>query len=184
LFSVQHLWPAICSYIGMILLITPSKRGRECADSIRLATQHDTHFAATLSEAVANLRIHEYAAIIFDECLIDIDPDQAQLVLQHIGTATPVFLNCAVTGTDRLIRDVKFALRRREKEQQNAYKAAEETLASDLREALTALLLECEMLLATPQLTPAVQGKLNTIDKLARCMNERLRVGALVANEH
>jgi signal transduction histidine kinase len=160
----------------MILLITPSARGHECATSICVATGQETHFAATLSEAVTHLRNNEYQVIVLDECLMDIDPDQADLVLHHVGTASPIYANCAVTGSERLVREVKFAIRRREKEKRIAYKAAEESLSSDLREPLTALLLECEMLLSVPNLPPHVEVKLRTLDKLARRLNERLRI--------
>jgi signal transduction histidine kinase len=175
LFSIQDLWPAICIHIGMILLITPSSRGHECAESILAATGQITHFASTLNEAVTHLRSTEYGAIVLDECLLDSDPDQAQLVLQHIGNATPVYVNCAIAGTDRLVREVRSALRRREKERRTALQAAEETLSSDLREPLTAILLECEMLLATPNLPPHLELKLRVIDDLAHRLNDRLR---------
>jgi hypothetical protein len=36
---------------GMILLITPSSRSRECAQAVEAASGHPTHIAATLQEA-------------------------------------------------------------------------------------------------------------------------------------
>ena len=93
--------------------------------------------------------------------------------------ATPVHVNCAITGSERLVREIRTALYRREKEQQVARKAAEEVLRSELREPLTALILECEMLAACPHLGPHVQTKLRTVDDLARQLGEILQMGEL-----
>ena len=183
LFSIWHLWPDICIRTGMILLITPSARGPECSEAVCVATNRVTHIAASLSEAVTHLRSNEYSVVVLHECLLDSDPDQAELVLQHIGTATPVHVNCAITGGERLVREIRAALYRREREQQVARKAAEEILRSELREPLTALMLECELLAATPHLSPQVQAKLKTIDNLARQLSEHLQMGELAKSE-
>lgn len=160
----------------MILLITPSARGHECSEAIAAATNEVTHLAGTLSDAVSCLRANEYAAVILDECLLDMAPQDAELVFEHVGTAMPIYVNCAITGAERLVREIRTALGRLDKEQRIACRAAEERLRSELREPLTALMLECEMLAASPHLSPQVQAKLRTIDSLARQLGEQLEV--------
>jgi hypothetical protein len=38
-------------------------------------------------------------------------------MIEHLGTAFPVYLNFAVTGMERLVREVRSALHRRKREE-------------------------------------------------------------------
>src|SRR5947209_16889393 len=124
----------------MILLTTPSARVAECAAAIHGGTSHKVQTVATLQEAIGLLREAEYPVVVLDQCMLDADPDQAEVALQHTGTALVVNVNCAIAGTERIVREVRTALRRRQREVQTARVAAEQELRNDLREPLTALL--------------------------------------------
>ena len=100
----------------MILLTTPSARVAECAAAIHGGTSHKVQTAATLQEAIGLLREAEYPVVVLDQCMLDADPDQAEVALQHTGTALVVNVNCAIAGTERIVREVRTALRRRQRE--------------------------------------------------------------------
>ena len=73
-----------------------------------------------------------------------------------------------------MVRELRGTLRRQEKEIQRAREGAEEDLRSDLREPLTAMLLECDLALSQPNISPALKDKLRSIHELARSMQDRL----------
>jgi hypothetical protein len=58
----------------MILLITPSARGQECAATVKDATGEETHWAEDLPQAVARLREQTYTAVVIDKFLLDNEP--------------------------------------------------------------------------------------------------------------
>ncbi len=55
----------------MILLITPSARGPECAATLKDSTGNETHWAANLQQAVAWLREQTYSAVVIDQFLLE-----------------------------------------------------------------------------------------------------------------
>ena len=88
----------------MILLITPSARIKECAQSLESATSHPVHTATSLQEAGSRLREQEYAAVIVDQFLVEAEADESERIVQHFGTATPVYVNFAISGIQRVVR--------------------------------------------------------------------------------
>jgi len=160
----------------MILLITSSARGQECAHAVEVAANEPAQLAKTLGEAVNCLRSSEYNTVVLDECLLDSDPDQADLIMQHLGTAMPVHVNCATSGSERVVREVRAAMRRRRREEQIAREAVEQNLRSELREPLTAILLECDLVLSIPNLPNKAEEKVRAIDELARRLSARLEL--------
>ena len=113
----------------MIPFITPAARGQECATAIDLATAQPVLVSANLHDAATHLRANEYSAVIIDQCLAESDPDQAEQVLRHIKSAILVFVNCAISSSERIVRELRAALVRRRKEGVSARKAAEQVCA-------------------------------------------------------
>ncbi|MGA1987526.1 MAG: hypothetical protein ABSG72_14760, partial [Candidatus Sulfotelmatobacter sp.] len=134
----------------MILLNTPSASGPQCAESLRAATGQETHWAQTLQEAASRLREQTYSAAVIDQFLLETEPDESDQMLEHLGTAFPVYVNFAVTGMDRLVREVRAALHRRKREETAARRAVAEQMHSEMRETLTAMLLSCELAMSVP----------------------------------
>jgi len=160
----------------MILLVTSSARGQQCADSLRAATGEETHWAQNLQEAASRLREQTYSAVVIDQFLLETEPEESEQMLEHLGTAFPVYLNFAVTGMERLVREVRSALHRRKREESSARRAVAEQMRCEMRETLTALLLSCELAMSVPDIPdPAVQ-KIRSIDNLARELRLRLQV--------
>src|ERR1700747_3339865 len=119
----------------MILLITPSARGQECALAIQASTDQPTPVTSTLQEAAGKLREQEYAAVIMDQFLLDAEPDESDQLLPHLGADIPVYVNFAISGTERVLREIRTALVRRRREEQIARRSAEQAIWSELRES-------------------------------------------------
>jgi hypothetical protein len=159
----------------MILLITPSARGQQCADSLSAATSLPTHWAQTLQGAVGCLREQTYSAAVVDQFLLETEPHEAEQLLEHLGTAFPVYVNFAVTGMERLVREVRAALHRRKREEVVAHRAVVEQMRSEMRETLTAMLLSCELAMSVPNVPAPATEKIRAIDDLARELRVRLQ---------
>jgi len=142
------------------------------------ATSEVTQVATTLRQAAAQLRSEEFSALVIDQALLEAEPAESDLVLQHIGTATPVYVNFAINGIQRVTRELRAALLRRKKEVLVARQAAEEALRNELKGTVTALLLSCEMVLAAPGLPSTVEVKMRAIHELAREVRTRIGISA------
>jgi hypothetical protein len=160
----------------MILLITPQSRGPEVAALIHAATSQETHWAQTAQEAATRLREHAYSAAVIDQFLLETEPEESDNMIEHLGTAYPVYINFAVTGLDRLIREVRSALHRRNREEASARRAVAERMQSEMGETLTTMLLSCELAMSVPDIPRLAAEKIRTIDMLARELRLRLEV--------
>ena len=160
----------------MILLITPQSRGPEFADALYAATTQETQWAKNLQEAAMRLREQTYSVAVIDQFLLETEPDESDQVLEHLATAYPVYVNFALTGMDRLLREVCFALHRRRREESAARRAVAEQMNCEMRETLTAMLLSCELAMAIPDVPMIAAEKIRTIDTLARELRLRLEV--------
>jgi hypothetical protein len=158
----------------MILLITPSARGQECAAMLKEATSEETHWAEDLAQAGARLREQVYSAVVLDQFLLENEPSESDQILEHLGTAFPVYLNFAVSGMQRLLREVRSALHRRKREEETARRSVEQRIRSEMCESLTAMLLSCELAMAVPEVPPPAAEKIRLIDDLAREMRMKL----------
>jgi len=158
----------------MILLITPFAKAQECAAAIKEATGETVQVASSLRLAVAQLRTQEYLAVVMDQLSLEAEPEECDLVMEHLDTAIPVHVNFAISGTERVIRELRAALHRRKKEVLVARQWAEEALRNDLKGTVTALLLSCEMALETPSLPAPAEAKMRTAHELAQELRNKL----------
>jgi len=160
----------------MILLITPSSRGPECAANLKESTGEETEWAENLARAFSRLREQNYSVVVLDQFLLENEPGESDHLLDLLGTAFPLYLNFAVSGMQRLLREVRSALRRREREEAQARRSVEQQIQSQMFESLTTMLLSCELAMTIPGVPPPVAEKIRLIDNLARDM--RVRLGA------
>jgi DNA-binding NtrC family response regulator len=158
----------------MILLITPSARGPECAATLKDSTGNETHWAENLQLALSHLREQTYSAVVIDQFLLEIEPAESDQLLEHIGTAFPVYLNFAVSGMERLVREVRSALHRRKREESQARLAVEQQFRSEIGESLTAMLLSCELAMSIPNMPGTAAEKILAVDNLAREIRTKL----------
>jgi hypothetical protein len=158
----------------MILLITPYATAQQCGKALEEATAESVQVAENLRQAVAHLRSTEYLAVVIDQSLLEAEPEESELVLQHVGTAIPVYMNFAISGVERVVRELRAALNRRKREESIARQSAERNLRSELKGSVTAMLLSCELALQTPNLPSAATEKLRAVHELAKDMRARL----------
>jgi len=160
----------------MILLITPSARGPECATTVQDSTGNETHWAQNLQQALVRLREQSYSAVVIDQFLLENEPAESDQVFEHLGTAFPVYLNFAISGMERLLREVRSALHRRKREETQARRSVEQQFRSEMCESLTAMLLSCELAMAVPNIPAPAAEKILSVDNPAREMQQRLGV--------
>jgi DNA-binding NtrC family response regulator len=162
----------------MILLVTPCQRAAECAEALKENTGEEVLLAETLHHAVTQLRAEAYRAVVFDQHLLEAEPDQVENAMQHLGTAVPVQINFAVSGVERVVREVRAALQRRIREQAGARQAATGLLRSELNGTVTALLLQCELAREIPGISPAAAEKMETAYNLVQKLRAQLESGS------
>ena len=155
-------------------MITPSAKARGCAQAIQQVTSEETHVAATLSQALAHLRAQEYVAVLIDQAFLETEPVESDMVLEHIGTAIPVHVNFAISGMDRVVREVRAALHRHKKEVLIVRQEVQQVLRNELKSTVTALLLSCEMALRVPNIPGAAEVKMRSVRDLAQEVRVKL----------
>lgn len=158
----------------MILLITSSPRAKECAAAIQETMGEPTGCAESVRSAIKQLRSGEYSALVVDQYLVECDPASTEVLLQHAGAALPVYVNLAISGIERVVRELKQAMRRNQKERDAAHREAELALRNELKDSVTALLLSCELALGVPQVPAAAQAKMRSACELAKTIRSRL----------
>jgi hypothetical protein len=158
----------------MILLVTPSERASECVAALHEATGAEIMVAESLARATTLLRAQCYLAVVLDQYLLEAEPQEAGSTLEHLGTAIPVQVNLAISGMERLVREVRAAVQRRQREEVKARQAAVGRLRSELNDTITALLLSIELALETPGLPAAAAEKLQSVHELVKKLRKQL----------
>jgi hypothetical protein len=167
----------------MILLVTSSDRGGEAARAIEAATGEATIVAESQVRATTLLRERSYLALVLDQHQAETEPLEADTMLQHLDTAILVQVNLAISGKERLVRDVRSALGHRKHEEALARRAATSKLASELNGTLTALLLTVELAIELPALPVAAGEKLQSVHGLVQKLRQQLEAG-VAGEEH
>jgi hypothetical protein len=159
----------------MILLVTPSGRGSQCAATIRAATGQEVLIAESLVRATTLLRTGSYLLVVLDKYLPENDADAETIMCGQLDNALLVEVNLAVTGMDRLVREVRAALERRQREEASARQSAVGQLQGELSGTLTALLLSVELALKTPSLPAPLTEKLEVMHELINVLCGKVR---------
>ena len=162
----------------MILLITSSSQGPDCARALLASTKVKTEVVPDVRSALNRLRENSFSAVVIDDSLLATSGKQIDILLKHLATAIPVFLNLAISRTDRVVRDVVAALQRVEQERALARKAVAWELRSELKGELTGILLWTQQAMAVPSLPPSAETKLKSVVELADRIRARLEITA------
>lgn len=162
----------------MILLITPSSRGEECAIALREVIHQRVAVCETLEKATLSLRETEYLAVVIDELALEVDPDDGRALQTHLGSAVPVYVNFAINSKQRVVHDVAAALRRRSADERAARLAAQQNLHNELKETVTAMLLSCELLSSSSEIPETAKQKIRGVQELAGHLQLQLGAGS------
>ena len=165
----------------MILLITSSERAPECAAAVKTATGEAVVVAENLALATARLREESYLAVVLDQHLLETEPHEAEIMLEHLDTAIPVQVNLAICGMERLVREVRAAVQRRHCEETKARQAALGHLQSELNGTITALLLLAELALETGGMSAVATEKVQSIHELVKKLRRQLAAADAMA---
>lgn len=157
-----------------ILIVSGIEVIRNCADVVEKQLGTSVEVAEGRRAAVAALRVKDFAAVVVDESLAECDPAAADAIWERSGLAIPLQINFALAGAARIIREIRAALKRREREQAVAEKAATAGIEVEMRNTISGLLLHSELALAQDGVPNAVAEKLRLVADLAGSLRQLL----------
>lgn len=161
-----------------ILIVSGIEGIRNCADVVAKQLGMTVDVAETRRAALSTLRHKEFAAVVVDVSVAECDPAAADAIWERSGLAIPLEINFALSGSARIIREVRAALHRREREQAAAQKAATAAIDVEVRNTVAGLLLHSELALSQQGVPNAVQEKLRVVADLAGALRELLSAAA------
>jgi hypothetical protein len=159
-----------------ILMVTGIEGARNCAAVVGTQLGMEVEVAEGRRAALAALRCREFLAIVIDESLAECDPAAAEKICENAGLAIPMQINFAIAGTARLIREIRAALHRREREQTLARRAAAAAIETELKSTVAGLLLHSQLALNGGGMPTAVADRLRTVADLAGSLRQQLSV--------
>jgi len=157
-----------------ILLVTGIEGARNCADVVQNQLGMTVEVAQGRRDALAVLRKGEFQALVIDETLAECDPAAADRICESAGLAIPLQINFAVSGAARLIREIRSALHRREREQAVARRAAAAAVEAELKSTLAGLLLHSQLALSGPEVPASIADRLRVVADLAGSLRQQL----------
>ncbi|MGC9224051.1 MAG: hypothetical protein ACP5E2_08995 [Terracidiphilus sp.] len=159
-----------------ILMVTGIEGARNCADVVGAQLNMEVEVAEGRRAALAALRRREYLAVVIDETLAECDPAAAEKICELAGLAIPLQINFAIAGAARLVREIRSALHRREREQMLARRAAAAAIETELKSTVAGLLLHSQLALSGGGVPAAVADRLRTVADLAGSLRQQLSV--------
>lgn len=157
-----------------ILMVTGIEGARNCADVVSAQLGMDVEVAEGRKSALGMLRRREFFAVVVDETIAECDPAAAERIWEQAGLAIPLQINFALSGAARLIREIRAALHRREREQALARRAAATAIESELKGTLAGLLLHSQLALTSSEVPTPVAERLRTVASLAANLRQQL----------
>jgi hypothetical protein len=159
-----------------ILMVTGIEGARNCAAVVSAQLGMDVEVAEGRKAALTALRRREFLAVVVDETLAECDPAAAENLWEHAGLAIPLQINFALSGAARLIREIRAALHRREREQALARRAAAAAIETELKTTVAGLLLHSQLALSGSEVPAQVADKLRVVADLAGSLRQQLSV--------
>jgi len=166
-----------------ILMVSGVEGARNCAEVVSAQLGMDVEVAEGRRMALAALKRREFAAVVVDETLAECDPAAAEAICDRAGLAIPLQINFALSGAARLIREIRAALHRREREQTLARRAAEAAIERELKSTVAGLLLHSELALSVGDLPAPLADRLRVVADLAGSLRQQLSSPLLPRSE-
>jgi hypothetical protein len=161
--------------LGMsILIVTGIEGARNCAAVVQAQLGMEVEVADGRKAALAALRRREFLAVAVDETMAECDPAAAEAVWERAGLAIPLQINFALSGAVRLIREIRSALHRREREQMLARRAATAAIETELKSTVAGLLLHSQLALSGADIPSPVAERLRMVADLAGNLRQQL----------
>jgi hypothetical protein len=164
-----------------ILMVTGVEGALNCAEVVSAQLSMEVEVAEGRKAALAALRRKEFTAVVVDETLAECDPAAAEAIWDRAGLAIPLQINFALSGAARLIREIRAALHRREREQTLARRAAEAAIERELKSTVAGLLLQSQLALSVGDVPPPVADRLRIVADLAGNLRQQLNSPSLAS---
>jgi hypothetical protein len=161
-----------------ILMVTGIEGARNCAAAVSAQLGSEVEVAEGRRGALVALRQREFDAVVVDETLAECDPAGADAIWEQAGLAIPVQINFALSGAARLVREIRAALHRRDREQKLARKAAAAAIETELKSTVAGMLLHSQLALNGGDVPAAVAEKLRMVANLAGSLRQQLGMQA------
>ncbi len=157
-----------------ILMVTGMEGARNCATAIATQLGREIEVADSRKHALSAMRRNEYAVVVVDEAVVECDPSGAEAIWEHAGLAIPLQLNFALSGATRVVREIRAALHRREREQALSQRAAAAAFESELKTTIAGLLLHTELAASGKEIPAPIAERLRTVADLAGTLRQQL----------
>ena len=157
-----------------ILIVTGMEGAENCAATLAKLVGLPCEVAQGRKAAIAALKRNEFAAVVVDEGIIDTDAPGAELIWENAGLAVPMQVNFALSGAQRLAREIRMALNRRDRERALAREAAAAAIDSELKSTVAGLLLHSQLALADREISGPLAEKMRVVADLAGNLREQL----------
>jgi len=161
-----------------ILIVTGIEGARNCATVVGTQLGMEVEVAEGRKAALTALRRQEYVVVVVDETMAECDPSAAEAIWERAGLAIPLQINFALSGAARLIREIRAALHRREREQSLARRAASAAMETELKSTVAGLLLHSQLALSGGEVPSPVAERLRLVADLASNLRQQLAVPA------
>jgi len=155
-------------------MVTGIEGARNCAALIAAQLGMEVEVAEGRKAALSALRRKEYSAVVVDETIAECDPAAAEAICERAGLAIPLQINFALSGAARLIREIRAALHRREREQTLARRAATVAIETELKSTVAGLLLHSQLALSEREISAPLTEKLRVLADLAGNLRQQL----------
>jgi hypothetical protein len=155
-----------------LLLVAPALIAVPVAEALRSRLDMEVDQVTSTRAAMTCLRRKDYGVLLLEEGLTTADPEAAEILYKTAGGALLMEMNFVLTNTERIIRQVRYSLARREQDRSHARRAVVSQLTGELSTTLTGLWLETQLALREAQ--PELQPKLRNIVGLASDLRTRL----------
>jgi hypothetical protein len=157
-----------------ILMVTGIEGAANCAAVLAAQLGMDVDVAQGRRDALNALRRKEYRAVVIDETLAECDPAAADKICEYAGLAIPLQINFALSGAARLVREIRSALNRRQREQTLASRAAAAAIETQIKSTVAGLLLQSQLALNESAVPSTIADRLRLVADLACSLRQRL----------
>jgi len=165
-----------------VLMVTGIAGASSCAAAVGGQLGMEVQVAENRRAALAALKRREFDVVVVDGTLAECDPAGAEAIWGEAGLAIPLEINFAVSGAARLVRDIRAALHRREREQALAGRAAAATIEAELKSTVAGLLLHSELALKGCGVPANMTERLRKVAELAGTLRQQLSARPAVRN--
>jgi DNA-binding NtrC family response regulator len=157
-----------------ILIVTGVEGARNCAAVVAMQLGMEVEVADGRKAALGELRRREFAAVVVDETMAECDPASAEAIWENAGLAIPLQINFALSGAARLVREIRAALHRREREQTLARRAATAMIETELKSTVAGLLLHSQLALNGSEISSPAAERMRMVAYLAGSLRQQL----------